>query len=353
MARPRPWWILGLGLWAVLIALHLVWGSSPEVRFGSGEVVRGFAALFGLDDPLEGHRQAIFELRLWRALVAGGVGASLALAGALLQGLFRNGLASPGIIGASSGATLGVACAILVVSGYGPDLVLRSTSWFAPYLITVAGFVGSFGAVVLALLLSSRGGRVHVATLLLVGVALNATFGGIFVALQSLRIDDWGVSKAILSWSFGVLEDRRAYHAVMVGVGLGVAALAVPCVATELDLFAGGEADARRLGVHTTRIQLLVIGAAALATSCSVAAAGAIGFVGLVVPHVARRLVGRGHRALLPVSACGGAVLLLGLDLLQLKVIGQRSLPPGVVMSLLGGPFFLYLLLQGRRGGEL
>tara|TARA_R110002074_G_scaffold58534_1_gene143286 strand:- start:6348 stop:7394 length:1047 start_codon:yes stop_codon:yes gene_type:complete len=346
-------WMCGLGVWALLIVLHLIWGSSSEIRFGASDVFLGVGALLGIGDPLEGHLQAIFELRLWRALVAGGVGASLALAGALLQGLFRNGLASPGIIGASSGATLGVACAILVVSGYGPDLVLRSTSPFAPYLITVAAFIGAFGAVVLALVLSSSGGRVSVPTLLLVGVALNATFGGIFVALQSIRIDDWGVSKAMLSWTFGILEDRQAYHAAMVGVGLAVAAGCIPFVATELDLFAGGEADARRLGVHTARIQLVVIGAAALATSCSVAAAGAIGFVGLVVPHVARHWVGRGHRDLLPVSACGGAVLLLGLDLIQLKVTGRRALPPGVVMSLLGGPFFLYLLLKGRKGGEL
>ena len=130
--------------------------------------------------------------------------------------------------------------------------------------------------------------------------------------------------------------------------GLTLAAAAIPFTARELDLFGGGEEDAEAMGVNTTRVKLLAIGAAALAASCAVAVAGPIAFVGLVVPHVLRLSCGTSHRRLLPLSLLGGAVLMLGADYLNRGLLSQADLQPGVLMSLIGGPLFLFLLVRGR-----
>lgn len=302
-----------------------------------------------LGERLPGAQQAILELRLWRALCAGFVGASLALSGALLQGLFRNGLAVPSILGVTSGSTLGATVAILVLGGYGPALVIEQGRAFAPYAVSIGAFVGALAAGGLVVFVASTGGRPSIAMLLLTGVAVNSMASGLVVALQSLVTDDWEVSRALLFWTFGMLDDRQAYHVAVVGIGLAVALACLPFVSTELDLFAGGEEDARRLGVRVGRVKALVLAAACLTTACAVATAGSIAFVGLIVPHGVRLVVGRGHRNLLPLSALAGAVFLLGTDAAQVLAFGTRQLPPGVVMSLLGAPLFIGLLFAQRR----
>ena len=192
-------------------------------------------------------------------------------------------------------------------------------------------------------------GRSGAATLILGGVAVNATLGGIFVAIQALVLDDWQVAQAMLAWSFGTLRDREPYHVGMILAGLIPALLVIPRAAFALDLFAGGEVDARRLGVSTRAMRWLVVGVASGATACAVSAVGAIGFVGLVVPHIARKFVGAGHARLLPAAALIGALLLPTLDLLQLVIMGSAILPPGALTALLGGPFFLFILLTQTR----
>jgi len=314
----------------------------------------GCLAAFDLGPPLDGTLQTIVELRLWRALTAAGVGAALALSGALIQGLFRNGLASPSVLGVTSGACLGASLAILALGGYGSVLVgqsmlLGNLAGSAALLVPLAGFIGAATVVTVVTLLASPGGRVSVPTLLLTGIAVNIFISGVLALISSLVLEDWEVSRAILSWSFGTLDDRSPMHVVTVWTGVAVAALIVPFVAWELDLFQAGEDDALALGVNTGRVRVLCVVASSLAAAAAVAVAGQIAFVGLVVPHLVRLISGRGHKALLPLSLLLGPVFLLAVDLAQRRLLGERALQPGVMMSLVGGPFFLFLLVWRRR----
>jgi len=342
-----PLWLLGSAAFVGLILCQVAVGSTGVS--GLGQVLGALASLMNLGEALPGAEQAIHELRLWRALCASLAGAALAISGVYLQGLFRNPLAAPGVLGVSAGATLGATLAILLVGGYGPELLLEGTRSWTPYALSFCSFLGAVGTVALVLGIAPGPGRAGAATLTLVGVAVNATLGGIFVAIQALVLDDWQVAQAMLAWSFGTLRDREPYHVGMILAGLIPALLVIPRAAFALDLFAGGEVDARRLGVSTRAMRWLVVGVASGATACAVSAVGAIGFVGLVVPHIARKFVGAGHARLLPAAALIGALLLPTLDLLQLVIMGSAILPPGALTALLGGPFFLFILLTQTR----
>lgn len=316
----------------------------------SRTTLQGFLGLLGLSDGLAAGQQMIVELRVWRTLVAALVGASLALSGALLQGVFRNDLASPAILGLSSGAGLGASVAILIIGGYGPLTLVRSASSAAPLFVTAAAFLGSAGVTALVVALATTGGRISVPTLLLVGIAINAVAAGSIAAIQSFAVRDFEVARAMMVWSFGTLDDRQAIHALFSAGALALSASVLPFVSTELDLFAAGEEDALALGVDTARVKLLALVAAALAASVAVSVAGQIAFVGLVVPHLLRLLFGRSHKHLLGMSMLGGAVFLLGADVLQRACFGTSAqLQPGVAMSLIGGPFFLFLLVRNRE----
>jgi len=347
--RLLPPALLGALLLAALPALVL-WSlaTGPAAQLDARTLLRGALAAVGLGESLPGSLQAIVELRLWRTLTTTGVGAALALSGALLQGLFRNPLASPDVLGVTGGASLGATLAILALGGYGP-LLLSGLAGGSALLVPLAGFLGAAGVVTLVTLLAGAGARVSVPALLLFGLAVNTCLGGVLALLSSLVLANWEVSRAILAWTFGSLDDRAPAHVATVWAGLLLAGAAVPFVARELDLLAAGEEDARSLGVHTVRVRRLVVLASSLAAAAAVAVSGQIAFVGLVAPHLVRLAAGRGHRALLPLAALSGAVLLLGVDTAQRALLGDRALPPGVAMSLLGGPFFLGLLLVARR----
>ncbi len=355
--RSRIALVLGMAVLVMMLTLLQITRGAEGREFALGTAMRGLGALLGINDPLPGVQQSILELRTWRALCAGGVGAALALSGALLQGLFRNGLASPSLLGVGSGAGLMATVAILLLGGglgagigggSGEGLLTVGAS-VAPWFVCGASFIGALAVVLFLLLWARRFGRVSLPTLLLLGLALNVCLGGAMAALQSVALEDVLATRSILAWTFGVLDDRQAGHVAVVFIGLAAALAVVPFVAVELDLFASGEEDAAALGVATGRVKVLALLAAALATACAVSTVGQIGFVGLVVPHVVRLLSGRSHRHLLPLSALAGAVLLLGTDFAQLAMFDSRPLAPGVLMSLLGGPFFLWLLFRQRR----
>lgn len=343
---PAPLGVALLASLAVILTLSICAGST---WLEPGVVFRGLLALAGGGAPLDEPLQTIVELRAWRALTAGGVGASLALSGGLIQGLFRNGLASPSLLGVTGGASLGAAIAILLVGGYAPRLVLETGAGVGALLIPVFGFIGALGTVALVAFLASSRGRISVTTLLLVGIAVNMCIAGVFAAIQSISLENWEVSRAIMAWTFGTLDDRSAIHTATAAGGLLLAAAVIPFVGLELDLFKGGEEDAQSLGVDTGRVKLLCLAGAALAASTAVAVAGQIAFVGLVVPHLVRLTSGSRHRALLPLCIVGGAVFLLGTDLLQRALLGEGAMQPGVMMSLVGGPFFMVLLVRHRR----
>ena len=339
----------GLALLLLLPALVVVsvrTGLAYELSLA--EIAQGSLAALGWTDPLPGDRQVVLQWRLCRALTAGGVGGALALSGALLQGLFRNGLAEPAVLGVTAGATLGAATAILALGGYG-GLMLEGALPQAPALVPVAALIGALGTVLLVTLLASPDGRPSVPALLLTGIAVNAAIGGLLALIGSLVLADWDVSRALTTWTFGTLEDRSPTHVATVWIGVALAAALIPFVSRELDLLQAGEADARALGVDTGRVRLLAVLGASAAAAAAVSVAGTIAFVGLVVPHLLRLLVGRAHRAVLPLSLLGGGCFMLGVDAGQRALLGGAALQPGVTMSLVGGPFFLALLLLNRR----
>jgi iron complex transport system permease protein len=340
---------VALAALVVLLTLaSLAYGSTGT--FAPGQLGRGLLAGLGLGDALEGSAQSVLILRLRRTLVALGVGASLAYSGALLQGMFRNALASPSVLGISTGATVGASIAILLVGGHGPSLVVEQAVELAPVLVTLCAFLGAALTTLLVSTLGTRGGRLSVPTLLLAGIAVNTCLGGLLTAMQSFALsEDLEVGKALLSWTFGSLRDHALVRVAVVWIGLGLAALVLPFVRRELDIFAGGEEDAAALGVNTTRVKWLTLGAASLATASAVAVAGQIAFLGLVVPHLLRLSVGTSHKHLLPLSLVAGAAFLLAADLGARSLLGHADLRPGVLMSLVGGPFFLFLLMRSRK----
>lgn len=344
---------------AVLLAASLpplLWVS---VHHGSTRALAdaspgaGLAHLLGWGPGLPGTLQQIFELRLWRALTAAGVGACLALSGALIQGLFRNRLAAPSILGMTGGASLGATLAILMVAGYSPALLLEATAISGAALVPLCAFLGALSVAFLVQRLATVRNHLSIPTLLLTGIAVNTAIAGLLALVLSWAVtEDLEVSRAILRWSFGTLDGASLSGVATVWGGLALCLLTLPFLAWELDLLQAGEADARSLGVPTVRVKRLALGAAALTAASAVAVAGQIAFLGLVVPHLVRMVSGGSHRTLLVLSPLAGALFLLGTDTLQRGLLADEALAPGVLMSLIGGPFFLVLLWTRRRDVE-
>ncbi|EAQ98890.2 ABC-type Fe3+-siderophore transport system, permease component [Congregibacter litoralis KT71] len=328
-----------------LLAALLVAGG---LSLTSGAVSLPFgAALLALPDvvfglgmsSLEGYEKAVMlELRLPRSLLAVVVGGLLAQCGAVMQGLFRNPLADPGVIGVSAGAALGATLAIFFLPNAQQSIVL-------PLAAFAGGFVTSM--LVYSLALDARG--TSVVLLLLAGVAISALSGGA-IALLSYLSDDERL-RDIAFWQMGSLA--RADDVL-----LGVLALAAVAVALRfqgraraLNALLLGESEARHLGIPVEWLKLELIVLVALGVGLAVSACGLIGFVGLVVPHMLRMLCGPDYRVLLPLSALGGALLLIAADSASRVVIAPAELPVGIVTALIGAPFFMMLLLQMRGRG--
>jgi iron complex transport system permease protein len=279
----------------------------------------------------------LFQLRLPRVVLAGLVGAALAASGAVFQGLFRNPLADPAIIGVSSGAALG-AIAVIVFAGSGA---------LGAFGVPLAAFAGALLTALLVYRLARIGPRVHVATLLLAGIAVAAVISSLMSLLMSFSGQQ---VRDIYAWLLGGLVGRGwsqvAVVVPLVALGVGAAAL----TAHDLNLMALGEERALQLGVEVDRLKRRSIAIGALLAGCAVSVAGVIGFVGLMTPHLLRLLVGADHRRLLPAVLLAGPVLLILADLASRIVLAPQELPVGVVTALLGGPFFLFLLRrEGRR----
>lgn len=297
--------------------------------------------------PLEGPglpaaELIVGQLRLPRALLGLTAGAVLALSGVAMQGLFRNPLADPGLVGVSSGAALGAAFAIVGGAYWG-----RVPAGLSPYLLSLCAFFGGLAVTTLVYRLGRREGRTDVAIMLLAGVALTALAGAV-IGLLTYLADD-ATLRSLTFWNMGSLSGAsyaRLWPLLLVTL-LVVAWL--PRRAAALNALLLGESEARHLGFDVERLKRELVFCTALGVGAAVAAAGLIGFVGLVVPHVLRLLVGPDHRVLLPASALAGASLLLLADLGARIVLAPVELPIGIVTALLGAPFFLFLLLRGQR----
>jgi iron complex transport system permease protein len=277
----------------------------------------------------------VLQLRLPRVLLAGIVGAALAASGAVFQGLFRNPMADPAIIGVSSGAALG---AILVIVTVGAGSL-------GALAVPAAAFAGAMATALVVYRLARIGPAVHVATLLLAGIAVAAVISALMSLVMSLSGEE---IRNIYAWLLGglVAQGWRSIAIVVPVVALGLAGAAL--VAHPLNLVALGEERAAQLGVAVDVLKGRAIAVGALLAAAAVSVAGIIGFVGLMTPHLLRLVVGADHRRLVPASALGGATLLILADLVARTVIAPAELPVGVVTALLGGPFFLFLL---RREG--
>lgn len=281
-------------------------------------------------------RAVVLDVRLPRVIVALLGGAALGLSGAAMQGLFRNVLAEPGVLGVSSGATLGAVSALYLV-GAGSILI-----------VPAAAFAGALGCAAIVYRLATAAGRAHTASLLLAGVAVSGVAGALASMVLSIAVADWELGRQMLSWMMGGLEGRTWSHAAIAAppVVIGAALLAIR--ARELDALALGEESATSLGVDVPRLRRVVLALVALATGATVAVMGTIAFLGLMAPHVVRRIVGPAHARVLPASAIAGGIGLVAADALCRAVAGSLDLRPGVVTAMVGGPFFLWLLVRQK-----
>lgn len=303
------------------------------------------AAAVGLPVTATGTQDSliIFSIRLPRALLAGLVGVCLAVCGTAMQGLFRNPLADPSLIGVSSGASAGAS--LMIVLGGGA--LVHSGQFAGLSAVALGAFLGGFLAVILVYRLATSSSGTSVVTMLLAGIAISALAG----ALNSLfsYVADDEMLRRISLWQMGSLDVAnwpRVWAATAVVI---VLMFYLPRDAAALNALLLGESEARHLGVSVDAVKRRLILLTAMAVGTSVAVAGIISFVGLIIPHIIRLLIGPDHRYLIPCSALAGAILLILADTIARVVIAPSELPVGILTALLGTPFFLSLLLQRRK----
>jgi len=283
----------------------------------------------------------LLGVRLPRTVLAAVVGAALGISGAAYQGLFRNPLASPSVLGISGGAAAGAAIAIVA----GLNALLPPV--LAPWALAAAAFVGALITSWALYRFARHGGRTAVTTLLLAGVAVNAIAGAV-VSLMTFLADDPAL-RSIVFWQLGSVSGATWPFVAAATVCVTITIALLIRQGRNLNLLVLGDAEARHLGVDTERVRRHCMGVAALAVAAATAVAGIVAFVGLIAPHLVRLLVGPDHRMLLPASALGGATLVMLADLLARTVVSPAQLPLGLLTSLIGGPYFLYLIERTRR----
>ncbi|WP_244487628.1 MULTISPECIES: FecCD family ABC transporter permease [unclassified Aureimonas] len=332
---------LGLLLLALGACLVVSLGVGPA-GLSPARVVEILLAGPGSRESM-GETVIVWQIRLPRALLGALVGASLGVSGAVMQGLFRNPLADPGLIGISSGSALGAVSMIVGAGG-----VLRTlAAALGGFALPVAAFVGGLAATSVLYAIATRQGRTSVATLLLAGIAIGA-FASAALGLLVYLSDDQQL-RDITFWTLGGLAGANWPKLFACGPIMLAALLAVLTLGRSLNALTLGEAEAFHLGIRVQRVKRLAIFLVCAATGAAVAVAGVVGFVGIVVPHMLRLAIGADHRVLLPGSALLGAILLLLADMVARTVASPAELPIGILTAALGAPFFLWLLLR-RRG---
>ncbi|MGB3390661.1 MAG: iron ABC transporter permease [Pseudaminobacter sp.] len=331
--------LLGLVL-AGNILFSLTAGASDASAWA---VLRGWFSGSGADAALSARDSIIvYEIRLPRVILGVLIGAALAVSGAVMQGLFRNPLADPGLVGVSAGAALG-AISVIVLGGtvLGPLLAL-----FGIYTLPLAAFLGGLATTVILYRVATRRGQTSIATMLLAGIALGAmaaAFSGVLIYLADDR-----QLRDLTFWGLGSLAGATWTKILAAGPIIVLALVVTPFLARGLNALALGEAAASHLGIPVQRLKAISVVSVAAATGASVAVSGGIGFVGIVVPHLLRLLIGPDNRYLLPASALLGASMLLLADALSRTIVAPAELPIGIITAAVGGPFFLWILLRKR-----
>jgi len=338
--RARKTVILIVLLLLLLIVIVLSVGIGA-VRVPAASVLRLLLHGIGFHSvelPPEIQLNIILYIRLPRILAAVLVGAALAMGGVAMQGLFRNPMASPDILGVSTGASLGAV--IAVTTG-----LFALNLFFLPLLAAAGALIASS----LIYLISSYKGKTSLLFVVLAGLAISSLFNGMVSAIL-LFSQQHEVSQFIF-WTMGGLEGRMWRH-VLVPMPILLAGMGTLFLFTrELNLFALGEENAHSLGMHVERTKRAILTVTAIVTGMAISISGPVGFVGLLIPHLFRLLIGPDHRLLLPVSAAGGALFLLGSDLLGRILIPPFEIRVGIITALLGSPYFLYLIIRYQRKG--
>ncbi|MEU4096898.1 iron ABC transporter permease [Streptomyces sp. NPDC026673] len=333
-----------LGVALVLVGLGSAALGQYGIGFGdvAGSVLHRLSGPLGLGHPIGDPfaESTLWQIRMPRVVMSLVVGAVLATAGALMQGVFGNPLAEPGVVGVSAGSAFGAA--LVIVTGL---------NVLGQFTVPAAAFLAGLVAVLLVYLLSRAGGRTEVVTLVLTGIAINAVAGAglafcMFFGSQTAR-------DQIVFWQLGSLNGSRWAYVGSVAPFAVIGLLGACLLARRLDLLSLGDRAARHLGVNVERLRVISIVLIAVMVAAAVAFSGIIGFVGLVVPHLVRMAVGPGHRVLIPASMLGGAVLLATADVVARTAIAYADLPIGMLTALVGGPFFFWLLrtTRARAGG--
>ena len=346
----RKGWSKGILFGGLLLLLFSLMGLALTVGpagLSFATVVNGVAGrLPGLRGLFPGElgiieEKILFEIRLPRIILSVLVGMALATAGAVYQGLFRNPMADPYVLGASSGAALGATIGFAVFSG-------RHFSSLSP--VSVLAFAGALLATVLVYNLARVGRRVSLTVLLLAGIAVSTFLSSLTSMLMILQGTEM---QRIVFWLMGGFSAGRWSHVfdILPFIFLGFGA--VMLYARDLNLMLLGEEKAHQLGVNIPRLRVVLAFSASLLVAAAVSVSGIIGFAGLVVPHMLRLVTGPDHRRLIPVSALAGGVFLLAADTVARTILAPTELPVGVITAFLGAPFFIYLLRKGKKAGTM
>ncbi|KKB10690.1 iron ABC transporter [Devosia geojensis] len=330
------------GLLLAVMVLSMTTGASGASAWPVIAHALGLAPLEGADALRD--QVVILNIRLPRMILGTLIGAALAVSGLVMQGLFRNPLADPGLVGVSSGAGLG-AVGIIVV---GTTVLAPVTAFLGIYALQIASFAGGLVTTFILYRVATRSGQTAIATMLLAGIAIGALCGAVTGVLVYMADDNQ--LRDLTFWGLGSLSGANWTKVLASGPIILAALVGSSFLSRGLNAMTLGEATAAHLGISVQPFKRWAIVLVAGATGASVAVSGGIGFVGIVVPHVLRLVIGPDHRYLIPASALLGAAFLLAADAVSRTIVAPAELPIGIVTAFVGGPFFLWILLR-RRGG--
>lgn len=328
--------LIALLILELALAVSLGTVSIPIGDIAAIIVKRAFGVSLGVPWS-DTHEMIVWQLRLPRVLSAAIVGAALASAGVLFQGLLRNPMADPYLLGTSGGAALAATIALLVPATFG---------FYAFALVPMAAFTGALLAVLLVYQIARVGPRTPITTLLLAGFAASSMMASV---MSFLMLMNQNTLQRVVLWTMGGISASGWDSLIVVAPLIVLGTLAAFAMANDLNAFLLGEEQAAALGVAVERQKLLAMVVGALLTGAAVAISGLVGFVGLIVPHVVRLVLGPDHRLLLPAAFLCGAIFLVLADLVARLILAPSELPLGVVTALIGAPFFIYLLRRTKR----
>ncbi|TZF85957.1 iron ABC transporter permease (plasmid) [Pedobacter sp. BS3] len=342
----RNFGLILIGLALLLLAVIVVSACVGAVSITFNEFWAILLHQFGVSstnhfDPQQ--EAVLLALRIPRVLLGVLIGAGLAISGASLQGLFRNPLAEPGLIGISSGASLFAVLMIVL----GASLFHNLQAQFGYYALSVAAFTGACLTTFLVYRISVHRGKSNITALLLAGIAINA-LAFAFVGLMTYLATDEQL-RNITFWNLGSLGGASWESVLTLLPFVGIPLIVLPFMAKSLNAFALGETQASHMGIRINRVKSAVIILSTMAVGASVAVSGTIGFIGLIIPHIIRMLFSADHRLVIPASALLGAAVLTLADLLARTIVAPAELPIGIITALVGAPVFIYIIITYHR----